>query len=33
LPFTAPPVARFGKILVSDMLHVVADKSTGSIVE
>jgi hypothetical protein len=32
-PFAAPPVARFGKILVSDMLHVVADKSTGAIVE
>lgn len=26
-------MARLGKILVSDMLHVVADKSTGSIVE
>jgi hypothetical protein len=32
-PFAAPPVARLGKILVTDMLHVVADKSTGSIVE
>jgi hypothetical protein len=35
LPFTAPPVADLGTIpiLVSDWLHVVADQSTGSIVE
>lgn len=32
-PPLAAPVARFGKLLVTDMLHVVADKSTGAIVE